>query len=147
MALKRMAPEDVKLIVIHCSATKPSQDIGVREINDWHQKQGWLKVGYHYVIRRDGIVEVGRHHEEPGAHASGVNQKSIGVCLVGGLDVAGQPENNFTPEQFAALKQVVIGLRQSFPNVTQVIGHRDVFGVKKACPCFDVKDWLASVGL
>lgn len=142
MALKVMKVEDVKLIVIHCSATKASQKVGAKEINNWHQRQGWLKIGYHFVIKRDGTVETGRKLNEPGAHASGVNQKSLGICLVGGLDTAGNPENNFNAVQFEALENLLIDLKAQFPHVTQIIGHRDVFGVKKACPCFDVREWL-----
>ena len=49
-----------KGIIIHCSATKPSMDIGVKEINEWHLQRGWSGIGYHYVIRRNGDLETGR---------------------------------------------------------------------------------------
>ena len=42
-------------LVVHCSATKPSMDIGLREIKRWHvDDNGWRDVGYHYIIRRNG---------------------------------------------------------------------------------------------
>ena len=38
-------------LVVHCSATKPSMDIGLREIKRWHvDDNGWRDVGYHYII-------------------------------------------------------------------------------------------------
>ena len=45
-----MAREQTKYIVIHCSATKPSMDIGAKEIDRWHRERGWLKIGYGKVI-------------------------------------------------------------------------------------------------
>jgi N-acetylmuramoyl-L-alanine amidase len=47
-------------IAIHCSATRPSQDVGAADIRKWHKAQGWADIGYHFVIRRDGKIEKGR---------------------------------------------------------------------------------------
>ena len=67
----------VTQLVIHCSATKanvdenitlPGEDIGAREIRRWHQRQGYSDIGYHYVIRRDGRVEIGRPLERARPH-------------------------------------------------------------------------------
>lgn len=144
MGMKKMNPEDVRHIVVHCSATKGDQDIGVKDIDRWHRAQGWAKVGYHFVIRRNGIDEAGRFLHEPGAHAQGYNEKSIGICLVGGLDKDGKPDDNFTVSQMSTLIRLLDYLNSEFPQA-QVLGHRDLPGVKKACPCFDVRAWLKSV--
>ena len=32
----------------------------LEEINASHQAQGWTCIGYHYVIRKDGTIEIGR---------------------------------------------------------------------------------------
>ena len=139
-------------IVIHCSATAPDSDIGVDEIDSWHKARGWSGVGYHAVIRRDGQVEFGRHFDEPGAHVQGQNFRSVGVCLVGGVNEEAEPEDNFTEEQMESLLQTVQFLRLAYPEAT-VLGHRDLSddldgdGVVeewewvKDCPCFDVRDW------
>lgn len=135
--------KDTTHIVVHCSATKAEQDIGVRDIDRWHRQRGFLRIGYHYVIRRDGTVEIGRDKREIGAHVSGANQTTLGICLVGGVnanDIA-KAENNFTPEQFAALKMLLLELRKDYPAAA-IVGHRDMPGVKKACPSFDVKEWV-----
>ncbi|MGL5965359.1 MAG: N-acetylmuramoyl-L-alanine amidase, partial [Fusobacteriaceae bacterium] len=73
-------------IVIHCSATKPTMDIGVRDIRMWHKQQGWLDVGYHFIIKRDGTIEEGRPVDVVGSHVKNHNSNSVGVCLVGGVD-------------------------------------------------------------
>lgn len=133
-------------IVIHCSATQPEADVGVTEIRQWHLKRGFTDVGYHYVIRRDGTVETGRPDRVMGAHARGHNHNSIAICLVGGVDSRLRPVNNFTSSQFRSLKNLVRTLMKEHPDAA-VIGHRDLHGVKKACPSFDVADWKEQEGL
>ncbi len=132
--------ENTLFIVVHCSATHHNQDIGVREIDKWHRNQGWQKIGYHKVIRRNGEIENGRGDEEIGAHAHGYNPISLGICLVGGIDESGKSENNFTFAQFESLAELLEKYTQRYP-LAKVVGHRDLPKVKKDCPCFDVADW------
>ena len=135
-----MARRNTDWIVLHCSATRPVQDIGVREIRSWHKAKGWRDVGYHFVIRRDGSVERGRGVDEVGSHVQGRNSRSVGICLVGGIDDNMRAANNFTRQQWAALKTLVADLSKRYPNA-RVLGHRDFPGVTKACPCFDARHW------
>lgn len=128
-------------IIIHCSATKPDQDIGAADIDKWHKRNGWAGIGYHRVIRRDGTVEKGRHLDFAGAHARPWNYRSVGVCLVGGINAGGKAHNNFTAKQWKALRKLIKDLKTLYPDA-EIIGHRDVPGVKKACPSFDVSQWL-----
>mgnify|MGYP001137584974 CR=1 FL=1 len=133
-------------LIIHCSATKPSQDIGAAEIRKWHLDRGFADIGYHYVIRRDGKVERGRKEERAGAHCEGWNARSLGVCLVGGVNDKGQPEDNFTPEQWSALDGLVRDILKRHPTIKRVIGHRDT-GARKACPSFDVRTKFTELGI
>jgi N-acetylmuramoyl-L-alanine amidase len=140
---KPLLPGDVKFIAVHCSATGPAQDVGAADIDRWHRLRGFVKVGYHFVIRRDGAVETGRPLNERGAHVVDFNHNSVGVCLVGGTDgtKAQKPQANFTPAQLQALKALLSTLSARFPSAV-VQGHRDFPGVAKACPSFDVRHWL-----
>lgn len=139
--------KSIEYIVIHCSATPITMNIGVDEIDKWHRDRGWEKIGYHIVIRRKpgrlgGLIEYGdRSLSEAGAHIYGYNSRSIGVCMIGGVDKFNNSQNNFTEDQFEALRKTVNFLRSIFPNA-KVQGHRDFPGVHKDCPCFDVKDWF-----
>ena len=133
------------LIVVHCSATKASQDIGASEIRKWHTKDnGWSDIGYHQVIRRSGLIELGRPLHVVGAHAKGYNSRSIGVCLVGGIDENGDPEDNFTLGQMDALGLTIEYWKRIYP-AADVLGHCDLPGVSKACPCFNVRGWLSGI--
>lgn len=146
--------KSVKYLVVHCAATPPSRDIGVKEIRAMHKQRGFNDVGYHYVIRRDGTIEKGRADTVMGAHVSGYNAVSLGICLVGGINAKGWSEQNFTPAQFSALAGLLDQLKERHPHA-EILGHRDLSPDKnrdgkisrnewmKDCPCFDVRDWLA----
>lgn len=128
-------------VIVHCAATKPSMDVGVREIRQWHKERGFLDIGYHFVIRRNGTIEDGRDVNQVGAHTVGQNETSVGVCLVGGVDDKLQPQANFTPQQMDTLRKLLGDLKVLFPQAV-VKGHRDF--AAKACPSFDVKRWLVT---
>lgn len=136
--------EKTEYIVIHCSATPPSMNIGVQEIDRWHRQKGWQGCGYHYVIRRDGSIETGRPDDVIGAHVVNYNHNSLGICMVGGVAEKDKvtPENNFTEAQFASAQALVSRMRAKYPKA-KVRGHRDF--AKKACPSFDVKDYFTGV--
>lgn len=126
-------------IVVHCAATKPSMNIGAKEIDRWHRQRGWLCIGYHYVIRRDGTLETGRPVDDAGAHVEGHNMHSVGVCLVGGISEKGKPECNYTEAQWKTLASLLKELTEKYPTA-KVVGHSDL-NPNKACPVFDVTGW------
>ncbi len=139
----------MKRLIIHCSYTPTEMDIGAKEIDGWHRAKGWRAIGYHHVIRRDGTIEKGRDldndgdvTDEIGAHAAGFNVGSIGICLVGGKGNYAEPDFNFTREQMAAMDILVSQYEELYPGI-EVLGHRDLPGVCKSCPCFDVRAWLS----
>lgn len=132
-------------LIVHASYTKPTMDIGAAEIRTWHTDprsaggRGWSDIGYHDVIRRNGVIEPGRPIETPGAHAKGHNDNSIGVCLIGGMDKSGKPFFNFTSHQMDALRLYVHQKRILFPKII-VKGHNEVSS--KPCPCFNVSAYF-----
>lgn len=133
------------LIVVHCAATKPTMNIGRKEIQMWHVQQGWLAIGYHFVIRRDGTIEEGRPHDVVGSHVKSRNADTVGICLVGGVDKNMKPEDNFTDAQKAALSDLLWRMTSGLAfdgayKSLKVVGHRDL-DPGKACPSFDAKAW------
>lgn len=127
-------------IIIHCSATPEGRDYTIADIDRWHKQKGWKGIGYHYVVYRDGSVHSGRNIEEIGAHCTGQNANSIGICYIGGLSADGKTaKDTRTSEQKKALRDLVKKLQTKYPNVT-IHGHNEF--ANKACPCFDVKTEL-----
>jgi len=130
----------INRIIIHCSYTPPSMDIGADTIRRWHvNERGWTDIGYHYVIRRNGEIEEGRPVERMGAHARGNNADSVGICLVGGMAEGGGDDCNFTRQQWQAMDDLVTRLEDDFGDLA-VIGHRDCDD-GKTCPTFDAFQW------
>lgn len=149
-------------IIVHCSATARHQDIGSVEIDRWHKERGWRGCGYHVVVRRDGVVETldegypTRPFDQAGAHVGdcglGWNRRSLGICLVGGIDDEGRPEYNFHSVQMESLRAFIASVMDAFVHVgdlkilpPKLMGHRDLIRITgaspKACPCFDVATW------
>ena len=119
-----------------------------------HHKRGFLDIGYHYVIRRDGTLETGRDETVTGAHVRGYNHLSIGICMVEGSlqeiipatrtrkkTYKLHPEDNFTDAQYKTLYRLLNELRMKHPKA-EILGHRDLPGVTKSCPSFDVHEWF-----
>jgi N-acetyl-anhydromuramyl-L-alanine amidase AmpD len=98
-------------------------------IDRWHRGKGWNGIGYHYVIindkhdsKADGTVEKGRPDDTSGAHAYGINDRSLGICCIGHGDM--EP---FTDKQVASLNSLVAKLMATFNiPVSRVIGHREL---------------------
>ncbi len=81
-------------------------------------------VSIHYVIDRDGRVEAGVPEDLAATHASGWNQRSIGIELVNN----GDGRDPFPPAQLEALVGLVTAIRQRHPAITpaRVLRHSDV---------------------
>jgi len=127
-------------VIVHCSATKPSMDIGVKEINEWHLNRGWSGIGYHFVIRRNGKIEPGRPTNLVGAHCKGRNKHSIGVCLVGGINERGEAEFNYTSKQIVTLTYFLVSEKILGRKIS---GHNQYSS--KACPCFNVPAFASNI--
>ncbi|MBD5229383.1 MAG: N-acetylmuramoyl-L-alanine amidase [Bacteroidales bacterium] len=126
-------------IIIHCSATPEGKDFTVQQIRQWHvQGNGWRDIGYHFVIYRDGSIHKGRPIEQVGAHTTGHNAHSIGICYIGGMTADNKtPKDTRTEAQRLALIKLVRELKASYPSAT-IHGHNEF--ANKACPSFIVKN-------
>lgn len=130
-------PRKITKIILHCSATPEGRDVTAAQIDQWHRQRGFKMIGYHYVVRLDGTVEPGRSETVVGAHCSGQNSHSIGVCYIGGCDKNMKPKDTRTAAQRKALREIVADLRRRYPRAT-VHGHYEF--AAKACPSFAVSD-------
>jgi N-acetylmuramoyl-L-alanine amidase len=134
---------EIDTIIIHCADTYASMDINAATVRKWHvEERGWDDIGYHYFIKRDGNLERGRNDDVIGAHASGHNKTSIGICMAGGKGVDGGPVVNYTAAQWAQLADLCVNLK--FKYNADIIGHNDVSS--KSCPNFNVINWAERLG-
>lgn len=128
----------INKLIVHCSATPEGRDVKTETIKNWHVNGNhWKDIGYHYVIELDGSIHKGRDENVVGAHCSGQNANSIGICYVGGVAKDGKtPKDTRTDAQKQSLLKLLRKLKAKYPNAT-IHGHRDF--AKKACPSFDAK--------
>lgn len=123
-------------IILHCSATPEGKDYTVAQIRQWHLARNFSDIGYHYVIYRDGSVHRGRSENKIGAHTTGYNSHSIGICYIGGIVRDGKtPKDTRTEAQRSALVKLLRELRERYPSAT-IHGHNEF--ANKACPSFIV---------
>lgn len=121
--IKRRATD---LIIIHHTKIEA---MTVTSIHDHHLRNGWAGIGYHKVVLPDGTVADGRPEATVGAHARGVNRRSVGVTVVGDFD-----ERQPSADQLAALVTLVADLAAKYRlGPDAVVGHRDVFD-DTTCP-------------
>ena len=79
-----------------------------------------------------------------GAHARGYNAHSIGICYEGGLDEHGRCKDTRTLAQKVTMEELLQSLCVDYPDA-EILGHRDLPGVHKECPCFDTRAWLKEI--
>jgi len=126
----------IKEIIIHCSATREGQDISVDTIRKWHvEGRGWSDIGYHFYIDINGNIKKGRDIAKIGAHCSGHNRNSIGICYCGGVEEDGKtPKDTRNEKQKEGLLAVIRTLKAMYPKAT-IYSHNEF--ANKACPSFD----------
>ena len=131
----------INLIVIHCSATRCNQNFPVARLEACHNARFHNKgIGYHYYITRDGQLHLTRSEDEIGMHARHYNAHSIGICYEGGLDEKGRSADTRTPAQRATLIALLRSLKADYPDA-EIVGHRELPGVIKKCPSFEVSEY------
>lgn len=142
MILPKIKRKETKYIIIHCSNSTPSEDLTVCELNKLHRQKGFLNIRYHLIIKRDGIIEAGRDIDEVGSHTEDFDDKSVSICLIGGVetDKDNEPRLNYTARQWETLKSLVKSMCLLYPEA-KVVGFNEV-DTNKVSPFFDVQAWF-----
>lgn len=129
----------IDLLVVHCSATRCDRDFPVEALRQCHLQRGFADIGYHFYVTRDGTVHTCRPLHQVGAHATGWNDRSIGICYEGGLDERGNPADTRTLAQKCALLDLLRQLKTDYPHA-RILGHRQLSPyIRKECPCFNAR--------
>jgi N-acetylmuramoyl-L-alanine amidase len=130
----------IENIVLHCTAT--GQNAKIENIQrHWRERLGWRNPGYHVIIEANGNAVQLAPYTAVVNGVGGHNSNSIHISYIGGIDANNRPLDNRTPAQVRTMLRLVIELMETYPNA-RVLGHRDFPNVAKACPSFDVNQWL-----
>ncbi len=134
----RKPARPVDRVFLHCSASDRPEHDSVAVIDAWHKARGWAGIGYHFFIRKDGILELGRDIEKIPAAQEGNNTGTIAICLHG-LD-----RGRFTEAQFATLRELCGQIDRAYGRgINQVSFHGHCEVANKACPVFDYRAVLS----
>ena len=132
---------NIKYIVVHCTATPPTATVDAIK-KYWKEVKGWGDTpGYHYLIHRDGEIEKLLDESKVSYGAYGHNQECVHLSYIGGIDKDGKPFDNRTAQQKHSMFDKLVELAEKYPKA-KIQGHRDFPAVAKACPSFDVREWL-----
>lgn len=147
----------IDTIVIHCTATPAGREVSAKELDAWHKAANFepyvqtdpktgkvvkkTYAGYHLLVHLDGSYERLRPDDQRGQHEpkENMNNRGLAICYVGGCDNNGKPCDTRTEAQKKTLLTLVRTMRARYPQA-KIIGHRDIKGVRKACPSFDAKE-------
>ena len=110
-------------IILHHSASSTAT---AEQIHSWHLGNGWEGAGYHFLVRKNGLIYRLRPENKIGAHASGSNYNSIGICFEGNFEV-----EEMSDVQVQSGKELVAYLKNKY-HINKVQGHRDVNST--SCP-------------
>lgn len=104
-------------IILHHAAAKSCT---AEQIHQWHLNNGWSGAGYHFLVRKDGNIYRLRPENKVGAHASGSNSDSLGVCFEGDFMIETMGET-----QRKAGAKLVSYLKSKY-GISKVQRHKDV---------------------
>jgi len=98
----------------------------VQGVHNAHLQRGWLGIGYHYYVSKQGLIYRGRPEDCEGAHTLGFNDESIAICFEGNFEqeTMGEPQRS-------AGRWLIRDILRRYPEL--VLGrHRDFDNT--ACP-------------
>src|SRR5215217_3321939 len=131
----------IKYLTIHCAATPEGRDDKAAQINEWDKKK-FGQISYHWIVELDGRKVRSLQDGERGAHVGKANTGNIGICYVGGMSKDMKTaKDTRTSAQKASLRTLIRTYIELYPGII-IRGHRDWPGVNKACPSFDVAEWI-----
>ena len=132
--LAPLKPEAIKLLIVHCSATRCNRPFSVESLIATG-KARFGQPSYHYYILRNGAIVPILPENVRGAHARHYNHCSLGICYEGGLDEKGRPDDTRTEAQKASMFALLKELTAEYPDA-RIMGHCELPHVAKNCPCF-----------
>ena len=158
-----------KHIIVHHSLTEDKKSLDWQGIRNYHKswayegniikeadaraliaegkkgiKYPYKDIGYHFGVERvndEAEVLLGRMLTQEGAHTIGMNQDSIGICVVGNYDKEEPPLDIWV----ATVKLCVVLVDVFKISIDNIKGHREYSD--KSCPgkMFDVQQLIDDV--
>lgn len=124
----------INKIIIHCSDSDQPRHDDISVIKAWHKCRGFVDVGYHFFIKKDGTIQEGRPLSWVGAHCENENLFSIGICLSG--------SKQFNDAEFLSCLNICKIMMDRFKIAKERVYPHNFFNKNKTCPNFKLdKIW------
>ena len=150
---------NLEYLIIHCTATPEGREVTSNEIYRWHTNpkdkggRGWSQVGYSEMIHLDGTIEElvpynDDHYVdswEVTNGARGMNRKSRHIVYVGGVDKSGKKAKDTRTDAQKEALEMYVKAHTTLQPQWRIAGHYHF--AAKACPSFDVEEWLKEIGV
>ena len=165
------ATRPITTMVVHWSRTFTNLDWGSKEIGQLHTS--WqlgnrpkgtdgaafltalgIKSGlqFHYVIRRDGTIQVGRPINIAGDLFTGFGNYALHVAFVGGFNCPNGTPNkenflsseSYTPQQWNSFDEIVKAFDAAKNGAGEFVGFNQFTRIGMLGPGFDVPEYVAS---
>jgi len=154
-----MTMSKLQYLVIHCTATPAGREVSSADIRHWHMDpppagRGWSQVGYTDLFHVNGGVErMVANNEDDNVDSweitngvAGENSISRHIVYAGGMDLEmKKPVDSRSSQQKESMRKYVVEFHTKHPDV-KIVGHH-YFDQGKACPSFNVQEWLLSIGI
>ena len=116
---KKFQKQPTKIVLHHSGA---SADQTVEQIHDYHiNHNGWIGIGYNFLVDKNGNIFKGRGIEYVGAHCKGFNEIAMGICAIGNMDTKKMPE-----AQKAGIIKLIKDIEVYYPSIVEINGHREL---------------------
>jgi hypothetical protein len=114
----------IYIVLHHAQALKCTW----KDINLWHEQNGWSCAGYNEFIDKNGDVYIMRG-DNIGAQCLNFNSKSYGICLEGDFNIEQLLEDS---PQFQSLIYRLIYNKARFTMFQNIKGHFELYNTE--CP-------------
>lgn len=128
----------IKSISIHCTDTDNPKHDNIATIRAWHTDPArvggpWIDVGYHYFIRRDNTIEIGRPHAVKPAAVMHFNDEMIAIAL------HGRDPLKFPDAQILTCAKLCLNIMWSHSIPLEEVRPHNFWEKGKTCPNFKIE--------
>jgi len=116
--------DTIGIVLHHLDAN----NAGIKEVHQWHLKQGWEGIGYHFIVRFNGVIEWSRGIDTFGIHTLNNNHNTIGIAFEGKYEEL----KSMPDEQFKSGVELIKYVKSHYHKNLTVKQHKDYRAT--ACP-------------
>ena len=128
---------EIDTIVLHQTDSEDKGKFSAYDVARYHvNNNGWAGIGYHYFITDDGGIYKTQELNTISYHASGWNNRSVGVVITGKHRCVDDKQDNnvlIGKKKYKSLVFALAKIQNSLFKKVDIIGHSKISPIK-SCP-------------